>query len=88
VTEAQAAEIVKAILEKPTHEAFDTAAGAIIRLFASLNQVTRRVARLEERIRVLEVGPISAARGPAVAATAARLHRGRYKWNGDGADVT
>jgi hypothetical protein len=47
MTEAEAATIVRRILARPTNQAFDCAAGSIVRLYA-------RIEVLEKRVRTLE----------------------------------
>jgi hypothetical protein len=76
---------VKKIMAAPTSAAFDTAAGAIIRLFAHCHALGRRIDRLgaelaecRQRLRQLEVAPIAAAEhgNP----TTIRRHKGRHQW--------
>jgi hypothetical protein len=45
--EADAATIVRRIIAAPSRHAFDTTAGAIIRLFARAEELERRLVRLE-----------------------------------------
>ena len=88
-TEADTVAIVRKIMAAPTSAAFDTAAGAIIRLFAHCHALGRRIDRLgaelaecRQRWRQLEIAPIDAAPRSEVkvAATTVRGHKGRDQW--------
>ena len=50
MTEDDATRIVRQIEARPTSQAFDCAAGAVIRLFAALNQLSRRLVLVERRV--------------------------------------
>jgi hypothetical protein len=84
-TEADTVAIVRKIMAAPTSAAFDTAAGAIIRLFAQCHALGQRIDRIgaelaecRQRLRQLEIVPIDAAPPEAeVTATLVSGHKGR-----------
>ena len=49
MTDAEAAAFVRKIKARPTNAAFDCAAGAIVRLFARIDALEKRMRKLEHR---------------------------------------